>query len=89
MVSVPEPELKIRTVEGILYEEDFMANPVYIPNNDWYNTREEIISEGTIGHREVNAFLIYENGVEQGDKLKVNGKEYTVSGTFLRRPNSS
>ncbi len=64
IVAVPEPELKLRTTEGILYEEDFTANPIIIPNNDWYNTKEELVSEGTTGHREVNAFITYENGVE-------------------------
>lgn len=65
IVSVPEPELKIRSMEGVILEEDFMANPVYIPNNQWYTTEEKIVSEGTIGHREVNAFLVYENGTKK------------------------
>ncbi len=73
IVAVPEPELKIRTVEGVILEEDYMANPVYIPNNDWYTTEEKIISEGKIGHREVNAFLIYENGTEQ-ERINVHTK---------------
>ena len=69
IVAVPEPELKLKTVEGILYEEDFKANPIIIPNNDWYNTKEELISEGTTGHREVNAFVTYENGVENNRSI--------------------
>ena len=69
IVAVPEPELKLRTVDGILYEEDFTANPIIIPNNDWYNTKEELISEGTTGHREVNAFVTYENGVESNRSI--------------------
>ncbi|MBQ6442523.1 MAG: M23 family metallopeptidase [Lachnospiraceae bacterium] len=69
IVAVPEPELKLRTTEGILYEEDFTANPIIIPNNDWYNTKEELISEGTTGHREVNAFITYENGVESNRSI--------------------
>ena len=73
IVAVPEPELKIRTVEGVILEEDYMANPVYIPNNDWYTTEEKIVSEGKIGHREVNAFLIYENGTEQ-ERVNVHTK---------------
>lgn len=64
IVAVPEPELKIRTVEGILYKEPFSAKPVIIPNNDWYNTREEVITPGSMGLREVNAFVTYENGLE-------------------------
>lgn len=69
IVAVPEPELKLRTTEGILYEEDFTANPIIIPNNDWYNTKEELISEGTTGHREVNAFITYDNGVESSRSI--------------------
>lgn len=64
IVAVPEPELMIRKVEGILYEENFNATPVYIPNNDWYTTKEVVLEEGTTGYREVNAFITYENGVE-------------------------
>lgn len=66
IVAVPEPELLIRKVEGILYEENFTANPIIIPNNDWYNTKEVLLSEGTTGFREVNAFITYDNGVEAG-----------------------
>ena len=66
IVAVPEPDLSIVVQEGIVYEEDYEENPSIIPNDGWYTTDEVVLQEGTTGHREVNAVVTYENGVETG-----------------------
>lgn len=64
IIAVPEPDLKIRLTMGEVYEEDYTAEPVIIENDSWYTTKEVVHQEGTIGHRERNDRVVYENGME-------------------------
>lgn len=64
IISVPRPDLSIWKTEGIVYEEDYTADPTIIGNDFWYTTTQTVRKEGTGGHREVNAFVTYEDGVE-------------------------
>lgn len=64
IIAVPEPDLKIRLTMGEVYEEDYTEEPVIIENDSWYTTKEVVHEEGTIGHRERNDIVVYENGVE-------------------------
>lgn len=64
IIAVPEPDLKIRVTMGEVYEEDYTEEPVIIANDSWYTTREEVLEEGTTGHRERNDVVVYENDVE-------------------------
>lgn len=64
VISVPEPDLSVWETEGVVYEEDYTADPTIIGNDDWYTTRQITLQEGTTGHREVNAFITYRDGVE-------------------------
>ncbi len=69
IVSVPEPDLGITTKEGIVYEEDYEADPTIIENDDWYTTESVTLEEGTVGHREVNAVVTYENGIATSQNM--------------------
>lgn len=64
IIAVPEPDLKLRVTRGEVYEEDYNADPVIIENDGWYTTKEVIHEEGTVGHRERNDVVVYENGIE-------------------------
>ena len=64
IIAVPEPDLKLRVTMGEVYEEDYNADPIIIENNSWYTTKQVVHEEGTIGHRERNDVVVYENGME-------------------------
>ncbi|MBQ8278765.1 MAG: peptidoglycan DD-metalloendopeptidase family protein [Roseburia sp.] len=64
IIAVPEPDLMLRVTKGEVYEEDYRADPIIIPNDEWYTTKEVVHYEGTVGHRERNDIVTIENGVE-------------------------
>lgn len=64
IVSVPEPDLSVWKTEGVVYKEDYTADPTIVGNDSWYTTKQVVLQEGTVGHREVNALVTYEDGVE-------------------------
>lgn len=66
IISVPQPDIALRVSEAVVYEEDYEANPTIVPNDSWYTSDEVVLQEGTTGHREVNAVVTYENGIETG-----------------------
>lgn len=69
VISVPEPDLSVWETQGVVYEEDYTADPTIIGNDSWYTTRQVTLQEGTTGHREVNAFVTYKDGVETGRSI--------------------
>lgn len=64
ILAVPQPDIALRISEGEVYEEDYTADPVIIPNDSWYTTEEVVRQEGTVGRREVNDIVVRENGIE-------------------------
>jgi len=64
IIAVPEPDLMLRVTKGEVYEEDYRADPIIIPNDEWYTTKEVVHYEGTVGHRERNDIVTIENGIE-------------------------
>ena len=64
IIAVPEPDLSLRIQKGEVYEEDYRADPVIIENDSWYTTTQVVHEEGTVGHRERNDIVTYENGIE-------------------------
>lgn len=64
IIAVPEPDLQIRLTMGEVYEEDYTAEPIIMENDAWYTTKEVVHKEGTVGHRERNDVVVYENGME-------------------------
>ena len=69
IISVPEPDLKLLVTQGEVYEEDYTLDPVIIPNDNWYTTKEVVLEEGVTGHRERNDAVTYENGVETSREM--------------------
>lgn len=69
IVAVPEPDLGLRIIMGEVYEEDYEAEPIIIENDSWYTTKQVVHEEGTVGHRERNDAVIYENGMEKSREM--------------------
>lgn len=69
ILAVPQPDIALRISRGEVYEEDYTAEPVIIPNDSWYTTEEVVRQEGTVGHREVNDIVVTENGIETGRSM--------------------
>jgi murein DD-endopeptidase MepM/ murein hydrolase activator NlpD len=69
VVAVPQVQLSVRTQEGVVYEEEYEAEPEIIENDDWYNTQETVISQGSTGTHIVNAVITYEDGIETGREI--------------------
>lgn len=69
IIAVPEPDLRLRVTRGEVYEEDYNAEPVIMENDSWYTTKEVIHEEGTVGHRERNDVVVYENGMETSREM--------------------
>ena len=50
IITVPEPELTVTTVEEATYEEDYFAEVQYIDNDEWYTTDTVVRQEPVAGH---------------------------------------
>ena len=61
IITVPEPELTVTTVEEATYEEDYFAEVQYIDNDEWYTTDTVVRQEPVAGHHEVTALITSEN----------------------------
>jgi murein DD-endopeptidase MepM/ murein hydrolase activator NlpD len=64
IVTVPEPELSVLVTEQATYEEDYELPVQYVDNDNWYTNQENVIQEGSTGHREVTAKITSRNGEE-------------------------
>lgn len=69
IITVPEPELTVTTVEEATYEEDYYAETQYIDNDEWYTTESVVRQEPVAGHHEVTALITRENGAETGREI--------------------
>lgn len=69
IITVPEPELTVTTVEEATYEEDYFAEVQYIDNDEWYTTDTVVRQEPVAGHHEVTALITSENGKETGREI--------------------
>lgn len=69
IITVPEPELTVTTVEESTYEEDYYAEVQYIDNDEWYTTDTVVRQEPVAGHHEVTALITKENGSETGREI--------------------
>ena len=69
IITVPEPELTVTTVEESTYEEDYYAEVQYIDNDEWYTTETVVRQEPVAGHHEVTALITKENGTETGREI--------------------
>lgn len=64
VITVPEPELSVVTVEETTYEEDYYAETEYILNDDWFTTDTVVRQEGAAGHHQVTALITRKNSTE-------------------------
>lgn len=69
IITVPEPELSVTTVEESTYEEDYYAETQYIDNDDWYTTETVVRQEPQPGHHQVTALITKKNGTEEGREI--------------------
>ena len=69
IVTVPASEISVVVKEEMTYEEDYEAPVQYVDNDRLYRGTENIISNGTPGHREVVAIVTYVNGVETSREI--------------------
>lgn len=65
IITVPQPELTIRTVEQSTYEEAYFGEVEYIYNDSWYTTKSVVLQEEEAGYHEVTAMITKQNGTEQ------------------------
>lgn len=65
IITVPEPELSVETVEESTYEEEYFAETQYIDNDEWYTTKTEVRQEAQAGYHRVTALIKKKNGTEE------------------------
>ena len=66
IITVPEPELSVTSVEESTYEEDYYAEVQYIDNDDWFTTETVERQAAAPGHHEVTVLITKKNGTEEG-----------------------
>ena len=69
IITVPQPELTIRTVEQSTYEEAYYAEVEYVYNDSWYTTKSVVLQEAEAGYHEVTAMITKQNGTEQSREI--------------------
>lgn len=69
IITVPQPELTIMTVEQITYEEEYFAETEYVYNDNWYTTKSVVLQEEEAGYHEVTALVTKRNGAEEGREM--------------------
>lgn len=69
VITVPQPELTIMTVEQSTYEEAYFAEVEYVYNDNWYTTKSEVLQEEEAGYHEVTALITKQNGTEQNREI--------------------
>lgn len=63
-ITIPEPELSVRRTQVQYYEENYDAEVVYIDNDEWYTTKQEVRQQPSSGFRKVVAEESYVNDKE-------------------------
>lgn len=69
IITVPQPELTIMTVEQSTYEEEYYGEVEYIYNDSWYTTKSVVQQEAEAGYHQVTAMVTKRNGTEQGREI--------------------
>lgn len=69
IITVPEPELSVTSVEESTYEEDYYAEVQYIDNDEWYTTETVERQAPAPGHHEVTVLITKKNGQEEGREM--------------------
>lgn len=69
IITVPEPELSVMSVEESTYQEDYYTEVQYVDNDDWFTTETRVLQEEQPGHHEVTALITKKNGMEQSREI--------------------
>lgn len=69
IITVPQPELTVVTVEQSTYEEEYFGEVEYVYNDDWYTTKSVVLQEEAAGYHEVTAMITKRNGVEESREM--------------------
>lgn len=69
IITVPQPELTIKTVEQSTYEEAYYGEVEYVYNDSWYTTKSVVLQEEEAGYHEVTAMITKLNGTEQSREV--------------------
>ena len=69
IITVPQPELTVMTVEQITYQEEYYGEVEYVYNDSWYTTRSEVLREAEAGYHEVTAMVTKRNGTEESREM--------------------
>ena len=78
IITVPQPELTVVTVEQSTYEEEYFGEVEYVYNDDWYTTKSVVLQEEVAGYHEVTALITKRNGTEQSREM--------ISEVVMREP---
>ncbi|MBO5158530.1 MAG: M23 family metallopeptidase [Lachnospiraceae bacterium] len=69
IITVPQPELTVMTVEQSTYEEEYYGEVEYVYNDDWYTTKSVVLQEEEAGYHEVTALITKRNGTEESREM--------------------
>lgn len=69
IITVPQPELTVMTVEQSTYEEEYFGEVEYVYNDDWYTTKSVVLQEEEAGYHEVTALITKRNGTEESREM--------------------
>lgn len=69
IITVPQPELTVMTVEQSTYEEAYYGEVEYIYNDSWYTTQSQVLREEQAGYHEITAMITKRNGAEEGREI--------------------
>lgn len=69
IITVPQPELTVVTVEQSTYQEEYYGEVEYIYNDSWYTTRSEVRREAEPGYHKITALVTKANGTEEAREV--------------------
>lgn len=69
IITVPQPELTVVTVEQSTYEEAYYGEVEYVYNDSWYTTQSQVLREEEPGFHQVTAMITKRNGMESGREI--------------------
>ena len=64
IITVPQPELTVMTVEQSTYEGAYYGEVQYVYNDSWYTTKSVVLQEEEAGYHQVTALVTKQNGAE-------------------------
>lgn len=69
IITVPQPELTVVTVEQTTYQEEYYGEVEYVYNDSWYTTRSEVLREAEPGYHKITALVTNHNGAEESREV--------------------